>query len=280
MQYTLKNLFTSLAALLITAGGSQAAIVLSDNFEAPTAAGYQITNTERAASSLWVRANQGFGADRNGTVGEGVTSITNIMEGGVQVGTNNFSETFSDPDADHNQAYAFRYTNSGLTSAAGTIGTLSSGQTITVTLKIARDNFSNEQVYTDGSGRDNTTFANATAYNIALVTFLADGSTLRNDIREDNGLGDSPSSTLATLTGDLVDDLDPAAVDDSWYTYSFSYTVTGSETALGDDIALRVYGSTDHALIDDVSIDVTAIPEPATALLGGLGLLALLRRRR
>jgi MYXO-CTERM domain-containing protein len=38
-------------------------------------------------------------------------------------------------------------------------------------------------------------------------------------------------------------------------------------------------GDTIHSIdVDDVS--VTAVPEPSAALLGGLGLLALLRRRR
>ena len=32
--------------------------------------------------------------------------------------------------------------------------------------------------------------------------------------------------------------------------------------------------------LDNVAVSVTAIPEPSAALLGGLGLLALLRRRR
>lgn len=54
----------------------------------------------------------------------------------------------------------------------------------------------------------------------------------------------------------------------------------------GDTIALRITGDaspnpnafTNTAWVDNIS--VTAVPEPGAALLGGLGLLALLRRRR
>jgi MYXO-CTERM domain-containing protein len=40
------------------------------------------------------------------------------------------------------------------------------------------------------------------------------------------------------------------------------------------------YNGSVAAGLDNVAVSVTAIPEPSAALLGGLGLLALLRRRR
>ena len=48
----------------------------------------------------------------------------------------------------------------------------------------------------------------------------------------------------------------------------------------GDFLGLDESGN--HTAIDNLSINgtFTAVPEPSAALLGGLGLLALLRRRR
>ena len=67
-------------------------------------------------------------------------------------------------------------------------------------------------------------------------------------------------------------------VDDTWSEYTFNFTVTDTTTRMG---ICNSYKTTDtsHSIdVDDVS--VTAVPEPSAALLGGLGLLALLRRRR
>jgi hypothetical protein len=60
--------------------------------------------------------------------------------------------------------------------------------------------------------------------------------------------------------------------------YTFSYTADGLETALGQDVAIRFIGATTSANLDNVLVTV---PEPSAALLvGGLGVLLLLRRRR
>jgi len=52
---------------------------------------------------------------------------------------------------------------------------------------------------------------------------------------------------------------------------------------IGETLFLRFEsnaGLNEYAAIDDVTLTVSPIPEPSAALLGGLGLLALLRRRR
>ncbi len=82
----------------------------------------------------------------------------------------------------------------------------------------------------------------------------------------------SITRTSATQTDTLFTVMDGATV---------RYSVAGSQTSgthldVFDTAVLRVQSGT--ALFDNVQVSV--IPEPSTALLGGIGLLALLRRRR
>lgn len=60
--------------------------------------------------------------------------------------------------------------------------------------------------------------------------------------------------------------------------------VTGTGLELGDVNLIRIMGNNaqtfDNLVIATTMLDVDAIPEPSAALLGGLGMLALLRRRR
>ncbi len=71
--------------------------------------------------------------------------------------------------------------------------------------------------------------------------------------------------------------------NDAFTDFSVQYTATGLETQIGQDLRITIWsqnygtGGT-HVAFDNVRL--TAIPEPSAALLGGLGLLALLRRRR
>ena len=77
---------------------------------------------------------------------------------------------------------------------------------------------------------------------------------------------------------------------------SFSYTVVAGDLSRSGTIGvlLAAYGTqsttgdltgltpnnTNQAFFDNVRLDIVAVPEPSAALLGGLGLLAVLRRRR
>jgi hypothetical protein len=54
--------------------------------------------------------------------------------------------------------------------------------------------------------------------------------------------------------------------------------IIGAPAALGDPSFL--FASEEHATLAAPTLNFTVVPEPSTALLGGLGLLALLRRRR
>ena len=67
-------------------------------------------------------------------------------------------------------------------------------------------------------------------------------------------------------------------VGSPWAEYTFSFTATATTTRMGIYNSFKIGDSVHSIDVDDVS--VTAVPEPSAALLGGLGLLALLRRRR
>ena len=79
--------------------------------------------------------------------------------------------------------------------------------------------------------------------------------------------------------------LGTSLTDDQFNDFSVSYTATGLEPQIGEDLKITLWGQNDdgigggtHVPFDNVR--VTAVPEPSVALLGGIGLLSLLRRRR
>jgi hypothetical protein len=157
----------------------------------------------QANGTLWIRADQGFGSTRAGLVDES-------------------SGQFTDPGGE--QAYAFRYTNSGLTTAEGLIGSLTAGTTYTVTF----------DVMVDGENAGD-------AYRASLVTFNGGA---RNDVRNNAGA----TSTLVTMDGD--------ATSAAYETVTLSYTADGSEAGLGHDVAIRFFGFTTSANIDNVQVEV------------------------
>ena len=266
MKNILRFPLLSLAGLVLTGTNANAAIVFRDNFEpgvnsnatslqgAGTTADvstYTLANTSRSANTtLWVRATEGFGASQNGLIDESENSGNN----------------FTDPTG--TQAYGFRYTNSGLTSAHNTIGSLTAGTIISVSFDVCVDGFN--------AGN---------AYEVGLVLF--DGASTRNV--QNGGFELNTAAVLKKASG-------TTSATNPWQTINFSYTVgdplvdnngagSGASTAwlpslLGLDIAFRIKGATTYANIDNVLIDISPIPEPTTALAGLLLGLGLLRRRR
>ena len=197
-------------------------VVFFDNFEAggnpsalpATSGSYSNTpdvtdaqstgNTSGASNTaLWVRATQGFGASRCGLVDESAGA-------------------FTDPVGE--QAFAFRYTNSGLTSAFGVIGSLTAGTTYTVSFDVVADSA-------------------ATPYNMQFVTF--NGAGTRNDIRSDSFV----SKVLASRNGN-------APGDGSYQTVSFEFTPDPvlDAAVIGHDLAIRFKGATTSANIDNVNV--------------------------
>ena len=250
--------------MAVLSATASAAVVFFDDFENGvndatvdrTTGGYSQTadvndaqsngNTSGAFNNvLWVGATEGFGGGRRGLVDE--------VHG-----------DFTDPVGE--QAFAFRYTNSGLTTAFGVLGALQLGDTITVSFDVVRDGHNNADPYA--------------AY---LVTF--DGASTRNNV---TNYINNTSSILDRATGN--------ATGTTYSTISFTYTVgdnvidangatggtstTFDNAVLGHDLAIRFDGATSTGIIDNVQIDIVPVPEPAAAMLGALGGLLLLRRRR
>jgi hypothetical protein len=96
-------------------------------------------------------------------------------------------------------------------------------------------------------------------------------------------------STSSMDVGSYLVDYSPTngntlLTNDAFTDFSVQYTATGLESQIGQDLRITIWaqnhgteGGT-HVVFDNVRL--TSIPEPSAALLGGLGLLALLRRRR
>lgn len=95
------------------------------------------------------------------------------------------------------------------------------------------------------------------------------------------GIGTSSMATGTYLNSNSGNGL----TNDAFTDFSVQYIATGFESQLGEDIKITLradFNGSDAGAVptafDNVRFDV--IPEPSAALLGGLGLLALLRRRR
>ncbi|NNC87704.1 MAG: hypothetical protein HKN82_04500 [Akkermansiaceae bacterium] len=223
-------------ALILTGPSARASLVFSDDFESPDVTAAQSDgNTNGTIPSGWVGASSGFGSNRRGVVDES-------------------HGDFTDPAGE--QAFAFRYTNSGLTTAAGVIGAAVAGATITVSFDVVMDGHNNGLPYQAG-----------------LFAF-ADGAP-RNRVEFFS------KDTLAELNS-----VSGSATGDGLYTnISFAYTIDGTADAaiLGEDLAVRFKGATNSATIDNVAVDVefaAAVPEASEALVVLLGLTGLLAGRR
>lgn len=233
----------SAATFFTLSHATPGAIVFSDNFESPDVSAAQSDGNTSGAidGSKWVRSNQGFGSNRQGTVDES-------------------HGDFTDPVGE--QAYAFRYTNSGITTVDGAIGALTEGLTYTVTFDVVLDGHNS-----------------GTPFRASLVTF---NGANRNDTRGGNNLGAGATSLLANITddgdGSAADGDAGVLVGTAYQTVSFSYTADGTESTLGQDVALRFFGATNTAIIDNVSVEV--VPEPGSLALVALGGFLMIRRRQ
>lgn len=99
--------------------------------------------------------------------------------------------------------------------------------------------------------------------------------------------GVTASTTPAPYPGSL--DTGAASVGAPAELFTTTYIIAPGSDAIGKTVAIGFYSSWNstggylfgrEAGANQVTIDFTAVPEPSVALLGGLGLLALARRRR
>lgn len=82
--------------------------------------------------------------------------------------------------------------------------------------------------------------------------------------------------TLQAITGtDLVGNLNTNNT-----TYSDSYTVQAGDAWIGSTVGVGLLTSASYPEVDNITLSVTAVPEPSSAALLGLGGLALILRRR
>jgi hypothetical protein len=193
-----------------TLAAPSAGLLFSEDFESPDvapASGGDINNGSLPDNGNWVGANQGFGATRRG--------ITDKAGG-----------DFSAPDPNM-QAFAFRYTNSGVTTAEGAVGALAADTTYTITFDVIQD-----------SGRND-----GTPYTAQLIAFGAGAA--RNDCRSTP----AGSNILASKSGSAPD-------DGSFATVSFEFAPeSGTHDAqLGKDLGIRFIGATTTATIDNVRV--------------------------
>ena len=147
------------------------------------------TTSQQADLSKWVRASSGYRASYNGIVDEG-------ENGGLN---------FTDPTGA--QAYGFRYTNSGVTTAPGVIGgllgpgdTYLGGVVISATYHVSFD------VVMDG-------YNGGLPFDASLVLFDVGAS--RTDVR---GYLPGTAAALKRLNGNVAN-------DGNYYPKSFSYIV-------------------------------------------------------
>lgn len=178
-----------------------------EDFEDPSGVATNAVNTSGQTPTNWVRATAGFGASRHGLI-------------------DRLTSTYSPDDPTNDQAYAFRYTNSGITTAEGVIGTLQANVTYQVSFDVVMDN---------GSGNLN--------YIAQFLSFPP--ATSRNDVRSTPAGANLLASTSGSALG-----------DGSITKVVFEYTVDPATDAgsIGDDITLRFRGATFSATIDEVIV--------------------------
>ncbi len=207
---------TIVAAAMVIAGSPSlhaADVLFQENFEAPDVPSY----SQGITADIWVRAALGYGSGDHGM-------------------TDKSGGNFSAP-AGNDQAYAFRYTNSGITTKEKALGSpLAMGGGYEVSFDVVKDN--------SNSG---------TGYNVTLIAFGT--GAVRNDCRSTP----TGSTVLATKTGN-------ASNTGSITTVSFTFipNATTHAAEFGKDLGIRVIGSLGSAIIDNIRF--RAIPGTGAGL--------------
>jgi len=250
-RYYEKKLLTFFVTPLLAIGLSgvcSAAVVFTEDFE-----GYGNTDDNTVATydaypptpTNWLAASNGFKSNEAGLNLDGTNTV-----------------------------YSFRYTNSGLTTKNGVIGNLGAG-TYTISFDVLFDNGSASPfsvyfgTFATADDADRLDVASGATSDFSALLARVDGqynaATPAWEFTSGGTDNDSQSFSGSTATSTTV---------------SFTYISDGTETTAGQDLVLRLDGASTTGNIDNITIDAPVVPEPSAALLGGLGALLLLRRRR
>jgi len=193
------------------AGEEEDEILLEEDFESPDVTAAQSgVRTSRVIPTGWLGANKGYRSSYRGIIDEAYGD-------------------FIDPVGE--QAFAFRYTNSGLTTSVGMIGSLVAGKSYDLSFDVVRDKH-----------------YSGTYYLVELVAY--DSGDIRTEMR-----GHRPGTILASVSGHATNDGEYTNI-----TLSFIADAVTHADSIGKDIGVRMIGGTRTAIIDHV---IMRMGEPA-----------------
>jgi hypothetical protein len=113
-------------------------------------------------------------------------------------------------------------------------------------------------------------------------TVTTDAEATKNNMyTEFNGVEGVTYSVLADTSPE--DGLSAALTADNWVTWTFTWTISENSSVVDGDFYFGVYektGGNGSAFFDDSTLTFTAIPEPATIGMLGMGAVALMAFRR
>ena len=194
----------------LPSSGDYTKTLFSEDFENPVVTGY----SQGTCPSEWIKASEGYNSSKHGMI-------------------NKSSGAYSPPEG-NDQGYAFRYTNTGMTSADGMIGRLALNEVYTISFDVVMDEGLNDGLY----------------YKAQFIAFGDD--IFRTDVRS------IPlnSELLAQTTGNATD-------DSLFKTVSFQFAAdpVTHAASIGKDLGVRFVGATTSAIIDNVSVTVST-PSP------------------
>ena len=132
--------------------------------------------------------------------------------------------------------------------------------------------------YTNGTGYLSQTLATTLQINTVYTLTVAVGD--RKDLTAP-GYGIELWAGTTLIASDYhTDSGNSLPANGTWKDVVASYTSSASDPNAGQSLQIRLRGYGVQTNYDNVRLDGTLVPEPSSALLGGLGLLLMLRRRR